>query len=312
MAIRSRLYIFEESGAIKRVPRRVRDDLIFGDDAIPEYAGTRQKLADVLVENENGKPVRILDVTGSYWIFDKEGRIDRGPHSHWALAMDLAFQAPMNKKGKVVDLRPELKRKKFDEEHSWTITNEDLNRITADLWPHLADAERIQTIKGKAQKRPPLTHEAKRAFSEINAKIVSVQMELEDLSEAALKGLAYEANQAAKAFSENRHLWNAVAAEADRQREIKARHRTGRGTFYAVLRVWHRVSNKQVREADTAEVKCQGKKAAIEAARRLLAENAHRFSENVTIEAEVVSELEWEPVVNDEPSEDGSSEASTA
>jgi hypothetical protein len=43
------------------------------------------------------------------------------------------------------------------------------------------------------------------------------------------------------------------------------------------------------------KVRCDSKKAAIEAARRLLAENAHRFSEDVIIEAKVISELEWQP-----------------
>ncbi len=312
MAISSRLYIFEESGAIKRVPRRIRDDLVFGHDGIPEYAGTRQKVADVLVENENGKPARILDAQGSYWLFDKEGRIDQDLRNRMFDAMQLAFSAPHNARGKVVDLQPELKRKKFNDQYRWNLTVEDLDRIAADLWPHLADAEEIKPVKGKAPKRPPLTSEARDALSEIEAKVSLITMALENLSEPALKGLAHEANRMAKARWGIRPIWSAIAQQAEREREIKARHRTGRGVFYAVLHVWHATSPMHSTEVDTVEVRCAGKKAAIEAARRLLAENAHRFSENVTIEAEVVSELEWEPVVNDEPSEDGSSEASTA
>jgi len=311
VAISSRFYIFEEGGALKRVPQRIHDALVFGEDSIPEYADTRQRVAQVLIENESGKPVRILDVQGSYWIFDKQGRIDKGLQSRLALAMELAFSNPTNRKGKVVDLRPELKRKKFEEEHRWELTVEEVNRIAVDLWPHLADAQEVQTIKGKAPKRPPLTYEAKNAVSEITSKIGAISRELEDLSEPALKGLVFEANRMAKAYDEDRHLWNAVALEADRQREIKARHRTGKGVFYAVLRVWHHVSPREMREADTIEVKCQGKKAAVEAARRLLAENAHRFSEDVTIDAEVISELEWAP--NGKPEQDDeASEANSA
>jgi hypothetical protein len=33
MPITSRLYVFEESGAVKRVPKRIQDALVFGDDA---------------------------------------------------------------------------------------------------------------------------------------------------------------------------------------------------------------------------------------------------------------------------------------
>jgi hypothetical protein len=100
-----------------------------------------------------------------YWIFDKQGQIDKGLKSRVVLAMEFAFSAPANRKGKVVDLQPELKRKKFEEEHHWDFSDEELNRITADLGPDLTETEEVQTLKGKALKRPPLTYEAKHALS---------------------------------------------------------------------------------------------------------------------------------------------------
>jgi hypothetical protein len=106
-------------------------------------------------------------------------------------------------------------------------------------------------------------------------------------------------------------IWTGIAQEVEKRREIKARHRTGRGVFYAVLHVWHQDSPRERTEIDTIEVQCNGKKAAIEAVRHLLAENAHRFSEDVTLEAEVISELEWEPGPSEEPSEDSASEANS-
>lgn len=298
MAISLRLYIFEESGAIKRIPRRIHDALTFGEDAIPEYAGTRQRVAQVLVENENGKPARIMDAKGSYWLFDKEGRIDQDLQNRMLSAMELAFSAPTNPKAKVVDLRPELKRKKFKDEYRWDLTVEDLNRIAVDLWPSLADAGEVRTVKGKVPKRPPLTSEAEQVLSDIEEKVVFIDLALERLSEPALKGLAYEANQIAKTSGGTCSLWTAIGQQADRRREIKARHRTGKGVFFAVLHVWHEDNPDHGTEVDALEVRCEGKKAAVEAARRLLAENAHRFSEDVTIEAEVVSDLEWEPILD--------------
>jgi hypothetical protein len=299
MAISSRLYIFDESGAIKRVPRRIQDALVFGKDAIPEYAGTRQRIAQVLVENENGKATRIIDAQGSYWTFDEQGQIDQGLQASLIAAVESSYGKPVNPGAKVVDLRPELKRKEFKEKHRWDLTVEDLNRIAADLWPHLADAEEIKTIKGKASKRPPLTHEAEEALADIQAKVSSISLALDNLSEPALKGLAYEANRIAKTYSGDRVLWTGIAQEVEKRQEIKARHRTGKGVFYAVLHVWHQDSPRERTEIDTVEVQCNGKKAAIEAVRHLLAENAHRFSENITLEAEVVSELEWEPIADE-------------
>jgi hypothetical protein len=304
MAIRFRHYLFEESGVIKRVPRRVCDALTFGEDAIPEYAGTKQRVAQVVVENEDGKPVRILDARGSYWTFDKEGRIDQALMESAGQAMEFAFRAPTNTRGKVVDLRPEIKRKQWQDATRWDLTAEDLERIAADLWPGLADASDIKTVKGKAQKKPPLTREASKAIDEIHGKIAAIAQEIKDLSEPALKGFAFEASRLAKAYSDERHLWTAMAEEANKQREIKARHRTGKGMFYAVLHVWYADSPTHSTEVDTVEVRCDGKNAAIEAARRLLAENAHRFSEDITIEAEILSEQEWSSVDDEQHDED--------
>jgi hypothetical protein len=56
--------------------------LAFGEDAIPEYAGTKQRIAEVIVENDGRKPVRILDAKGSYWDFDEEGKIHRSLQAH--------------------------------------------------------------------------------------------------------------------------------------------------------------------------------------------------------------------------------------
>ena len=126
--ISTRCYIIESDGTLKRVPQRVRDALPSGADAIPMYAGTRQRVATVVLENDAGKPRKILDVRGEYWDFDAEGRIDEGLRSSMAVAMDFLF-SPRSPRGKVVDLVPEIKKKDFNEKHRWEITNDDLDRI---------------------------------------------------------------------------------------------------------------------------------------------------------------------------------------
>ena len=64
MGISIRCYIIESDGTLKRVPKRVRDALPSGEDAVPIYAGTRQRVATVLLESDAGKPRKILDVGG--------------------------------------------------------------------------------------------------------------------------------------------------------------------------------------------------------------------------------------------------------
>ncbi len=292
MPLRFRAYLLDESDTLKRIPRRVLDGLVFGNDAIPEYANTRQKVVDVYVENEDGKPVRILDARGSYLEFDEEGRIDHSLRRRAMEVMDLGDRVARASRAKVVDIRPGIEQKKWLETHRWEVTAEILDRIAADLWPG-RDVPQLSTVKGKAPKRPPLTSDARNAIDELWGKVSGIEGLVEDLSEVALKGFAFEARRIGADFSDGRELWQTIATLADKAREIKARHRTGRGAWYAVLQVWERVDAREHRSIDTVEVKCATRDKAVEAAQRLLRDNAHRFSDRTTIEAEIHSELEW-------------------
>ena len=116
---------------------------------------------------------------------------------------------------------------------------------------------------------------------------------MELLSEQALKGLAFEARQLAKDSLER--LWLGVADAADRRREILARHRTGKGVWYASIEVtrWD-PTRRSGESSEVAHEKCNSKREAEEAARRLLAENAKYFSGETSVEASVVCDLEWQ------------------
>ena len=59
MPISTRLYVLEPDGALKRIPMRVVNGLVFGADSVPAYAGTSQRIVQVLVDNEDGRPVRL-------------------------------------------------------------------------------------------------------------------------------------------------------------------------------------------------------------------------------------------------------------
>jgi hypothetical protein len=240
MPITSRLYIFEDGGAVKRVPKRIQDALVFGEDAIPEYAGTRQRIATAIIENQNGKPVRILDASGTYWTFDAQGKIHQDLHNSVAAALELHDNAARASRAKVVDLRPQLKKKEWEAKNRWDLSKEDLDRIAADLWPSVAALDDIKPVKGKAQKKPPLTYEAKDAIRELDHKLDMIRFSVRQLSETALKGFSFEARRHGEFSLELKPVWQAVAAVADHYRELKARHRTGRGAWYAVVRLYHK------------------------------------------------------------------------
>ena len=299
MGLTCRTYIFAESGQMKRVPRRISDGLTFGHDGIPEFAGTKQRIAEALIENEGQKPVRILDVRGSYWEFDDTGRVDVSLSASLSEWMDaFGFGSPATREtGRVVSLVPEIKKRDFNARHRWDVTRDDVDRIAADIWPGInGAAEDIATVKGVKPKRPPLTYEARKALNEIGPLLLSVTHKLEDLSENGLKGLAFEARRTAT-NDENPELWNALAIVCERLRELRTRQRTGKGIWYAVLEAshWDDPTQRSARCFVLAHEKCDGKNAAVEAARQLLRTHAERFDAETTIDVSVRSELEWRP-----------------
>ena len=165
MGISIRIYLFLDNGTVKGVPRRICEALPFGEDAIPEYAGTRQRMVQVLVENNDRQPVRILDATCHYWDFDDEGKIDRGLRQSAGEWMNFAFSRDKPRKGKVVDLVPEIRKKEMHDKHRWTLANDEVDLVAADIWPGVhGPAPEVTSVTGKAPKKPPLTYDAKHAL----------------------------------------------------------------------------------------------------------------------------------------------------
>jgi hypothetical protein len=76
MALAVRFYLFAVDG-LKRISHRLMDGLAHGKDAIPQYAGSKQKVANVLVEMDNGKPVRIGRADGTFLTFDDNGQVHK-------------------------------------------------------------------------------------------------------------------------------------------------------------------------------------------------------------------------------------------
>ena len=104
MAISFRYYLFLDDGSLRRIPQRIAHELPFGRDAIPEFASTRQRVADVVLELQDAKPLRILDARGSYFEFDEAGRVDEHLRQSMADRMDIVFAPLAKSKGPVVDL----------------------------------------------------------------------------------------------------------------------------------------------------------------------------------------------------------------
>jgi hypothetical protein len=296
MSISLRFYLFTAEG-MQRISQRVMDGLCHGEDAMPQFAETKQRVANVVVELEDGKPSRILETTGSFLHFDKHGKVHESLAQSGFEAIETYEALERSKRiapSKVVDLSPKLNREKWERERRWQPSAKDLDEISADIWKQKrADSVKVVQAKGAKPIPPKMTFEATKAIREIQDHLSGVDFKLEVLSEAALKGVAFEARSRAAEDFDNA-VWLGVAEAADRRREILSRHRTGKGTWYASIEVtyWDATGHSGRCESIVHE-KCNSKKEAEEAARRLLAENAKYFSASTSVEADVVCDLEW-------------------
>ena len=297
MGISVRHYLFLEDGSLRRVPRRILDGLPFGLDAIPEFAGTQQRHAQVVIDNEGGKPLQILDVLGSFWEFDEEGKIDEGLHRSMTGWMDLvADNKAKRRAGTVVDLVPELRKKEHHAKHRWTPTADEVNLIATDIWPGInGPAPAVESVKGTAPKKPPLSYRAKDALAAIGRDLAMIQNQLEGLRENELKAIAFEAHRMASFVDDGPSIWKGIAEAAERQKAIAAAHRTGRGEWYAVVEASRLEEENIMRTIATAHVKCSSRKEAIVEGRKLLAAKAEWLGEEIRVEVALYSALEWQP-----------------
>ena len=294
MSISARCYLFTAEG-LQRISQRVMNGLCQGRDAMPHYSGTKQKIATAIYELENSKPVRIVRIEGAYLHFDKAGKVQealaRGAFEAMQTYDDLE-NSKAAQPAKVFDLTPKLNRERWERENRWTPGKSEIDLIADDVFER-KHAKALKIAKGIAEKPIPLTHEAREAIEDIRLQLYSLNLKIEKLSEMALKGFAFEARRLSADDLEP--LWQGFASAADRRRDILARHRTGKGVWYASVEVIRWNATQNTGESDTlAYEKCNSKKEAEKAAQRMLAENAKYFTAETSIEARVVCDLEWD------------------
>jgi hypothetical protein len=285
-----RHYLFDQDGSIKRIPRRLIDGLTFGKDAVPAYAGSRQRVLEVVIENEAGRPQAIDHANGYYFDFDSDGRIHRGLQRGLAEAMDLGFAS--NDQDNVVTLAGRRAKKQWRDVNRWTPTAEDLDRIVADLM-RKPGVKAFESLVGVAAKRAALTYEAKSVIEELAGKVGSLGWRISYLSEKALPGFIHEARRRAAEEPEEEHFWEAIALTGERHREIKRLHRTGKGAWVAVFQAFYHDSPQSMTEAFVEHRCCEGELAAIEAMKAMLQKHSEIAGRSISVEARTMTELEW-------------------
>lgn len=265
--------------------------MIAETDALPQFAGTRQKVASVWLETDGKNPVRILKTEGSIWTFDREGGIREGLNESFAEVMR-SILPPGQENQTVVELAPRLSKKKIANEYRWELKKTDVDRIIRDIWPkHKSDS--LKQLKGVSPRKPSLTFDARRALDEIAEGFWKTTSAIDRLKEPSLKGFIFEAQQRSRDEPDYDHLYQAVAETAKRSLEIARRRRSGKGVWYALVEIMEWRGDGITETIGHFYEKCLSRSEAVAAARRLLAEHAHNFGVDVTVEAEIMTDLEW-------------------
>ncbi|PKA44035.1 hypothetical protein CWR43_06940 [Rhizobium sullae] len=291
MALSVRYYLFPDASDPLRLSQRLIEGLTHGKDAMPQYADTRQRVMEVVIQNDDGKPARLSRTHGAMWTFNEAGEIREGLQDAVFEAMS-SIEAPTTS-DTVVSIRPRLSKKRFDEKYRWEPTPADIERVIRDLWPK-TKTDRLKEAKGVSKRKPPLTFEAKHALSKISAGFWEITNEIEGLKEPSLRGFAFEARKRAAEELEYRHLHTALADTAADQLELLRRQKTGKGVWYAVLEI---IMTRPEGFSETVQVfheKCEGREAAVVATRKLLIQHAELFNDYTDLEASVMTDLEWE------------------
>ena len=145
--------------------------------------------------------------------------------------------------------------------------------------------------RSSKSKTPRLSFEANHALNQASEPFFGIEMAIERLEEPDLVALAAEARR--RALDSHRELYAAVAAFADANLAILAARRSPDGIWYACLDVIKWEPNQHTGQGIASySERCEGRDVAVDAARRLLVTHVTEFSEETTVDARVLTELE--------------------
>ena len=193
--------------------------------------------------------------------------------------------------GTVADFQADRSKRRCPRKTQVEPTPAQITRICDDIWKGKDARQASKPVKGVSRRRPPLTFEGEQAIREASKGFWQIANAIDDLKEPSLKGFIFEAERRSK-VDELGFLYRAVAEMAKERLGILQERRSQKGNWYAVVEVlrWRDHVGELLEEF---HVKCDGKLVAVAAGRRLLAENADKFSDDITVEARLLTETEW-------------------
>lgn len=128
-----RYYLWSSEGLL-RITARLHRDLVERALALPQYAGTKQKVLEVFVQ-----PLTEMDYSirarGVVYPFDSKGFLASGTYLPDILANMSRFKSHQRN---IVDLSPLIRRRNFRDKYTWKPSKSILDEVWSDIEPRRA------------------------------------------------------------------------------------------------------------------------------------------------------------------------------
>jgi hypothetical protein len=144
-----RHYLWAVDGPL-RIPEKLHQGLITRRLALPDCAGTTQKILEVFAVPMKRGAIR-LHGRGNIYHFDEQGFVDLSPYAEAIDAVKaLQFRDQLNEK--LIDLRPAMHQRHFSRANFWKPTRLMLDRVRGDFQPRSGsvNASKIRVLTSRA------------------------------------------------------------------------------------------------------------------------------------------------------------------
>jgi len=137
-----RYYLWATDGPW-RLPNQLHQDLIDREVALPQYAGTKQKVLEVLARRI-GVDTYSLRGEGTIVAFDEDGYLKRTlAEEVMGFIVERARQK-LEDSSNIVSIEPRLRERRFRKEHHWRPSRSMLQLVRSDFTP---GARRVRVLK---------------------------------------------------------------------------------------------------------------------------------------------------------------------
>ncbi|MBI4806679.1 MAG: hypothetical protein HY795_15750 [Desulfovibrio sp.] len=314
-----RYYLFKDDGEIQRISNVMFNSFFKDDVHIPKFANQKLKLASVILELENRVPISILETHGMILSFDEHGSPSKSTEQIIRNALN-SIPSFQDEPG-VIPIHTQIaknERKKFE----WNIGKNELDLIAKDIWKKRKKrSKKIICISKNTAENHGNTEEIE--MKDDNNKFIENHNNFDKLKEAIRK-IIHLIEYAEDSFLEyafrsvsthaipkseterERLLWQGVKAALQSERERGKRWKAGDGQWVAAIYLfkWDDWKQQSAKSEIIEHTLCDGKKAAVTAARKLTVKHSMKVGELSYVEPSVMPLDDWNEIHGPEKSND--------